>query len=190
MLAKLVPDLRNRQGCGLQVHEFCDSLDPIAQFVIDRMVDAGLHREPRQNAKRGQTETDGSFFHTASSRSAYPIPRTVWISFRLPGRSILARNCRIKTSSVLLSMSRSYPHTASIIRARVITRPAFRISISRSTNSVRVRGTNEPPRLTSRAAGSRTRSSIRSLVLGSTFFRLESARSLASKILNAKGFVR
>src|SRR5262252_4076997 len=185
MLAKLVPDLRNRQGCGLQVHEFCDSLDPVAQFVIDRMVDAGLHREPRQNAKCGQTateydevprrqtETDGSFFHTASSRSAYPIPRTVWISFRLPGRSILARNCRIKTSSVLLSMSRSYPHTASIIRARVITRPAFRISISRSTNSVRVRGTNEPPRLTSRAAGSRTRSSIRSLVLGSTFFRLE-----------------
>jgi hypothetical protein len=49
----------------------------------------------------------------------------VWMSFKLPGGSIFDRNWRTKTSSVLLSTSRSLPQTASSRRSRVTARPAL-----------------------------------------------------------------
>ena len=90
MFAKFIPDFRNRQRRNLQVHEFGDTPRAVAQFVVDRMINARSRREPRHNAENGQaaaqnkeipgrkTEADGSFLQRlSSSRSAYPTPRMV-----------------------------------------------------------------------------------------------------------------
>src|SRR5260370_29981850 len=161
MFAKFIADLGHGQRRNLLLHELHAAAHAVPQLVVDGVVDARTHRKPSRHAEQAeaagqdqeipsrQPESDGPLLHApSSSRIEYPTPRIVWMSLRFPGGSILARTCRTKTSSVLLSISRSLPHTDSISRSRVITRPWLRMSASTRMHSVRVSGTVEPFRVT------------------------------------------
>src|SRR5258708_35609838 len=171
MLAQFIADLGHGQRENLLLHDLHDAAHAVPQLVVDGVVDARTHRKPSRHAEQAeaagedqeipsrQPESDGPLLHApSSSRMEYPTPRIVWLSLWVPAESILLRTWRTKTSRVLLSISRSLPHTASINRSRVITRPWLRISASKSMNSVRVRGTAEPFRVTTWASRLSTRS--------------------------------
>src|SRR5882757_1609092 len=92
---------------------------PVAQIPIDRVVHARAHREPTADSKKrhnerqaqkvpdGETKLDRKAVQSAPSRMRYPIPRSVWMSLGMPGRSTLLRRNRIKTSRLLSLISRS-----------------------------------------------------------------------------------
>src|SRR5215469_15214370 len=88
------------------------------------MEHARTHCEPGRNTETRKTQRKhgaipcrkaksnrGCFHESSSSRIAYPTPRIVWISFRLPGGSILERNWRTYTSRVLLYFPLLSPHS-------------------------------------------------------------------------------
>src|SRR5437879_588169 len=89
---------------------------------------SGAEDELRQGKDRevpeSEAQSDRQFSHAwPSSRIRYPTPRTVWISFGLPGESTLLRNRCMNASSVFSSISRSNPHTDSISDLRETTLP-------------------------------------------------------------------
>ena len=71
-------------------------------------------------------------------------PRTVRTNRACPGVSTFILRNRTKLSIVLLPTSASPPQTFLIIKPRETTRPAFRLSSSRITYSVRVSSISWP----------------------------------------------
>lgn len=118
MLSKLVSNLANRECPNLLVHEVLDTLDPVLERVIDRVMQARSHRKPCRDAEEGEPDgkdreipggeakADRGALH-GPSRTQNPMPRTVWMSFRSAPASTLERSSLIKASSVLFPMSRS-----------------------------------------------------------------------------------
>src|ERR1700722_17426461 len=148
-------------------------------------------REDHEVPER-QAHTNGEFLHALarpSGRIMEHTPRTVWINFSRPGRSILLRSRCIKASSVFSSMSRSKPHTDSISERRETTLPARYISRSSRLYSVRVSEMRASPRNTSLLAGSRTKSETRRFGSCATSARRFTARSRATNSSNEKGLV-
>src|SRR3989338_4089926 len=71
-------------------------------------------------ANGGEVKWKHKMLHRLSERT-YPPPRIVWISFFCPSVSIFFRKFLIYTSITFENVSKSLPHTCSIIIERVTT---------------------------------------------------------------------
>src|SRR5262249_16916196 len=175
------------------------------QFLAQALVDAlqqlvAHHQEHRRRERRQghghdaavpqrQLPADVQPPHQRSL-SAYPTPRTVWISCRRPGCSTFLRRALMVTSITFVSTPSGSFHTSRAIMSRVTVALWCSNRYSSSSNSRLLRTSCTPPRTTRWATRSISRSSARSTRSRSARLRRSRGRSRATSSANANGLAR